>query len=95
MMEYYNQNLQDWDSVVRVYEHDSKVAVKVRRQADAIHGVFVIVADDHSVVVINAVCELTPERIKQVARGATMMGMNLGLEKAIQEAVHDLQQELE
>jgi len=93
MVAHYQQKLQDtaWDNVVRVREDDATVNVCVMRDGNAIRGVFVMVAEDEDVVMVNVVCELTPEKIQQVTHQATKIGLKVGLEQAIQEAMKELQ----
>ena len=96
MIRHYQDQLRgsSWDSIVRVNDHGSKVNVNVLRSEDAIRGIFVLVSEENELVMANVVCELTSERIKQVAHGATLIGMKFGLEKAIQQAMIEIGREL-
>ena len=89
MIAHYQDKLRssDWESVVRVRDDDSNVNVCVVRDANAIRGVFVMVAGDEDLVMANLVCELTPEKVHQVSNQATKIGLKVGLEKAIQDAM--------
>ena len=93
MVTHYQQKLQNtaWDNVVRVREDDSTVNVCVLREANAIRGVFVMVAEGEDLVIANVVCELTPEKVQQVTHQATKIGLKVGLEQAIQEAMKGMQ----
>ncbi len=96
MIRHYSDQLRDssWDSIVRVNDHGSTVNVNVLRSEGAIRGIFVLVSDQNQLVMANVVCELTSERIKQVAHGATLIGMKFGLDKAIQQAMVELERDL-
>jgi hypothetical protein len=92
MVAHYQQKMAgtDWDSVVRVREGDSNVSVCALRSDGAIRGIFAVVSEDNELIMVNVVCELTPEKIKEATSQATRIGMKLGLEKAIQEAMREL-----
>ena len=56
----------------------------------AIHGLFVIVSERDELVMVNVVCELTPEKVKQVTFHATQIGMTVGLEEVIERAIEQI-----
>jgi hypothetical protein len=89
IVEHYQNNLDgtNWDSVVRVHEDDTSVVVYVLQGDGAIHGLFVIVSEPDDLVMVNVVCELTPEKVKQITSHATQIGMKVGLEELIEHAV--------
>lgn len=96
MIQHYMNQLQgsSWDSIVRVNDRGSKVSVNVLRLEGSIRGILVVVSEQHELVLVNAVCDLSPERVKQVAHGATLIGMKFGLDKAIQQAMVQVEREL-
>jgi hypothetical protein len=96
MIRHYSEQLgnSSWDSIVRVNDHGSLVNVNVLRSEGAIRGIFVLVSEQDHLVMANIVCELTSERIKQVAHGATLIGMKFGLDKAIQQAMAEVERDL-
>lgn len=89
MVEHYQNKLDgtNWDSVVRVHEDDTSVVVCALQDDGAIHGLLVIVSEPDDLVMVNVVCELTPEKVKQVTSHATQIGMEVGLEELIEQAV--------
>ncbi len=96
MVDHYVNQLKgsSWDNVVRVHDHGSKVNVNVLRENEAIRGLFVIVSEQNQFIMANVVCDLTPERIKQVSHGATTIGMKFGLDRAIKQAMTEMEREL-
>jgi hypothetical protein len=94
MVSHYQQKLQgtEWESIVRVHDDDAKVNVSALRHDGAIRGLFVIISEDGSLVMANLVCELTPDKVQQVTTQATKIGMKVGLEQAIHDAMRGLRQ---
>lgn len=73
-----------WDTVVRVRDGDDSVRVSLVRSEGAIRGAFVVVADGEDVVLVNVVCDVSPENVKKLSAAATKIGLDNGLEEAIQ-----------
>jgi hypothetical protein len=92
MISHYQQKLHgtDWDNVVRVREGDGNVVVCALRANGAIRGLFVMVSEHDELVMANVVCELTPDKVKQVTNQATRIGMKFGLGKVIQDAMQEI-----
>jgi hypothetical protein len=85
--EHYSQKLQGsaWDKIVSVREDDDSATVFLVRDAGAVRGVFVVVTDGSDLVLANVLCDVSPDRIKQITRQATSMGLELGGEQALRE----------
>jgi hypothetical protein len=94
MISHYQQKLNgtDWDNVVRVREGEGSVVVCTLRSGGAIRGLFVMVSEHDDLVIANVVCELTPDKVKQVTNQATRIGMKFGLKKVIQDAMRGVNQ---
>ena len=92
MLAHYQEKLSndDWDKVISVREHGEQVAVCVQQTDSAINGVFVMVAERDELVLANVVCELTPERVKELTSKATKVGMKFGLGDAIEQAMREI-----
>lgn len=92
MLKYYQEKLDgnNWDNVVRVREGDENVAVCVHREGSSIRGIFVMVAERNEMVLANVVCELNPEKIKQLTHKATKIGMRFGLGEAIEDVMREI-----
>ena len=72
-----------WDTVVRMRDSDESVRVSLVRSEGAIRGAFVVVADGEDVVLVNVVCDVSPENVKKLSAAATKIGLDNGLEEAI------------
>ncbi len=71
----------------RVRDADESVVVCVLQHASAIRGLFIMVSDRDDLVLVNVVCQLTPENVKQLTNQATKIGMKAGLEGLIEDAM--------
>lgn len=80
----------NWDKVVRVHDGDDHVQVALLRADGAIRGVFVIVADGDDLVLVNLVCDVSPERVKQLTSTATRIGLENGLGPMIEEHMREM-----
>ena len=96
MTEYYLQQLKgsSWDNILRVRDGNEQVIVCAMRSDGAIRGLFVIASSGQEQVVVNVVCELTPQRVRQVTHQATSLGLKFGLTELIREAMQELEREL-
>ena len=96
IVSHYHQKLQgtDWDHVVRVQHESERVTVSVLRQGEAIRGLFVIVSENNELVLVNVVCDLAPDRVRQLAHRVTTVGMEFGLDKVLQDALQEMEREL-
>lgn len=90
--EHYAQKLQGsaWDKIVSVRENDDSATVFLVRDAGAVKGVFVVVADGSDLVLANVLCDVSPERIKQITQQAASIGLELGGEQALRELAREL-----
>jgi len=77
-----------WDTIVRVRDGDNSVRVCLVRGEGAIRGAFVVVADGENVVLVNVVCDVSPENVKKLSAAATKIGLDNGLEEAIKAKLH-------
>ncbi len=67
-----------WDRVADVHDGDKNASVYLMRESGALRGIFVVAAKDHELVLANVVCDVSPERVKQIAEQAVTMGLKLG-----------------
>lgn len=81
LLSHYDEKVRagNWENVVRAQERDKAVRVAVARGDGAIHGLFVIVADGHDVVLTNFVCDVSPENTKKLTTIAAKTGLEAGL----------------
>lgn len=79
-----------WSRIVNVRDGDDRVAVFLMRDDGAIRGVFVVAGETDDLVLANVLCDLSPERVKQITQQATSIGLELGGEDALREIVREL-----
>jgi hypothetical protein len=84
----------NWDNLLTVRDDDQSVKVAVLRHEDAIRGVFVIVSDGDDVVLLNAACELSPEKVKSLVSIGLQVGMELGLDEVIGKVLEKVSKEI-
>jgi Domain of unknown function (DUF4252) len=77
-----------WDTVVRVRDGDDSVRVSLVRSDGAVRGAFVVVADGNDVVLVNVVCDVSPENVKKLSAAATKIGLENGLGEVIKAKLH-------
>ncbi len=94
MVGHYQEKLDgtNWDNVVKVHDGGTNVVVCVLEEDGAIRGAFVIVSEQDDLVMVNVVCELTPDKVRQVTSQATQIGMKVGLEEVIEQAIRQIDQ---
>lgn len=93
MIAHYQEKLReaDWDNVVRVRDGNANVTLAVLRRDGAIRGVFVIISEGRDFVIANALCDLTPEKVKVVTHQITKIGLAYGLGREIERALRGLE----
>jgi hypothetical protein len=86
LLSHYDEKVRggNWENVVRAQERDKAVRVAVARGEGAIHGLFVIVADGHDVVLTNFVCDVSPENAKKLTAVAVKTGLEAGLGQVLE-----------
>ncbi len=91
--EYYAQQLSGsaWNKIVSARDRDAMATVFLMRDNGAIRGVFVVASNGRELVLANVLCDVSPERVKQITHQATSMGIELGGEQAIKRMLQDLQ----
>jgi hypothetical protein len=73
----------NWDKVVRARENNQTVRVALLRNDGAVRGIFVIAGQGQELVLVNVVCDISPENIKNLTAAATKIGLENGLAQAI------------
>ncbi len=79
-----------WAKIVQVREDDDAAIVFILHEGGAIHGVFVVASDGSDLALVNVLCDVSPDRVKQITRAATNIGMELGGEDAVREILREL-----
>jgi hypothetical protein len=73
-----------WDSIIKVRDGNDSAHVSFQRVEGSVLGVFVVVADGNDIVLVNVVCDVSPENVKQLTAAATKIGLENGLRKVIE-----------
>jgi hypothetical protein len=84
----------EWETLVRVRKDDENARVSLLRQDGAVRGVFVIASDGRGLVLVNAVCDISPENVKKLTAAATRIGLENGLAEAINAKMQKVQHRL-
>jgi hypothetical protein len=94
--EYFDSKLKDgqWETLVRARKGDENVRVALVRDKGAVNGVFVIASDGGGLVVVNAVCDISPENVKKLTSAATRIGLENGLAEAINQQMRRMNHRL-
>lgn len=87
--EYYDKQLQSggWENAVRAQEDEKSVQIAAVSEAGAIRGLFVIASEENKLVLVNVVCDISPENAKKLTSAAVKSGLEAGLGKQIEEAL--------
>ena len=80
----------NWTRVVRARDGDNFVSVSIAREAGALVGLFVVAGDGGDMVLVNVVCNASPENIKQLTAAATKIGLDNGLRQVIQQKMQHM-----
>jgi hypothetical protein len=78
-----------WSRIVNIRDGEDRVTVFMMRDDGAIRGVFVVAGKPDDLVLANVLCDLSPERIKQITQQATSIGLELGGDEALREIVKE------
>ncbi len=73
-----------WDSIVKFRDRNDSAHVSFQRVEGSVLGVFVVVADGNDVVLVNVVCDISPENVKNLTAAATKIGLANGLRDVIE-----------
>lgn len=76
---------ENWDNVVRIRDGKDSVRVSFLREAGSVRGVLVVAADGSDVVLVNVVCDVSPENVKKITSAATEIGLKNGLQQLIEQ----------
>ncbi|QDT00629.1 DUF4252 domain-containing protein [Adhaeretor mobilis] len=96
LIAHYQQRIRnsDWDDLLRVKDHGASAVVSVLREEGAIRGLFVMGSEGNNLILVNVVCDLSPEKVKTVTKQLAELGMKFGLKKELEKAMQEIQREL-
>ena len=61
--------------------------VSAVRADGSIKGVFVIASESNKLVLVNVICDISPENAKRLTTAAVKAGLQAGLDKQLEEAM--------
>ena len=90
---HYDQQLQSgrWENALRVQDGDKAVRVSLVRADGAIRGLFVVASERDKLVLVNVICDISPENAKRLTTAAVTAGLKAGLDKQLEEAMKHVQ----
>ena len=90
--EYYTKKLagSEWARIVHVRDGEKCASIFLMRRDGAIRGVFVVANEGKQLALVNVLCDLSPQRVKQITHEATRMGLELGGDDVLAEIVEEL-----
>lgn len=74
----------EWEKVVVVRKGNENARVFVIRQNDSIRGAFVMAGGHGGQVLVNVVCDISPDNVKSLTSAATKIGLENGLLKELE-----------
>src|SRR6185295_18348949 len=74
----------EWEKVVVVRKGDENARVFIVRQNDSIRGAFVMAGGHGGQVLVNVVCDISPDNVKSLTSAATKIGLDNGLLKELE-----------
>ncbi len=80
-----------WNTVVRVNDGDESIELSLVHQEGVVRGAFVNVKDGNDLVLVNVVCDISPEKIKALTSKAAQIGLDNGLQQMIEGKLEHLQ----
>lgn len=80
----------NWNNFIRVHEGDENVEVSLVREDGALRGAFAVVKDGNDVVLVNIVCNVSPENVKQLTSKAAQIGLDHGLAQVLESKLRHL-----
>lgn len=73
-----------WETLAKARSDEEFVRVAAKRADGSIQGLFVVASDGDAVVLVNLVCDVSPENVKKLTSAATAIALKNGLADAIQ-----------
>lgn len=80
----------NWNTIVRVHDGDDNVQLSLVRKDGAVRGAFVVAADGDDLVLVNVVCNVSPEKVKTLTAKAVQIGLDNGLQQVIEQKLKHL-----
>jgi hypothetical protein len=86
LITHYNDKLTagNWETILRAHEGRQGVTVSAVRGEGGIKGIFVTATDHQNAVLVNVVCDVSPDNVKRLTTIATESGLRGGLSQVLQ-----------
>jgi hypothetical protein len=86
---HYDQQLQTggWENAIRAQDGDKGVQVSAVRGDGSIKGLFIVASEGNNLVLVNVICDISPENVKRLSTAAVKAGLQAGLDKHLEEAM--------
>jgi hypothetical protein len=86
MLAHYNDKVraENWETIVRARDGGNNVTVSAIRSGGGIKGIFVAATDSQNAVLVNVVCDISPENVKKLTSAAAKSGLQAGLGQALE-----------
>ncbi len=86
---HYDQQLQTggWENAIRAQDGDKGVQVSAVRGGGSIKGLFIVASEGNNLVLVNVICDISPENAKRLSTAAVKAGLQAGLDKHLEEAM--------
>ena len=76
---------ENWETLLKAHEGKQNVTVSAIRGAGGIKGIFVTATDGHDTVLVNVVCDISPENVKKLTNVAATSGLQAGLGQMLEQ----------
>src|SRR3954468_9697707 len=74
----------EWEKVVVLRKGDENARVFIIYRGDSIRGAFVMAGGHGGQVLVNVVCDISPENVKSLTSAATKIGLDNNLEQVLE-----------
>jgi hypothetical protein len=87
LLAHYSEKLQseNWETILKAHERNQTLTVSAIRDAGSIKGVFVAGTDSRDTLLINVICDVSPENVKKLSNAAVSSGLQAGLGKVLED----------
>jgi len=79
-----------WAKIANVRDGEKCASVFLMREEGAIRGAFVVATEGRELVLVNVLCDISPDRVKQITQQATSMGLELGGDEVLREIAEEI-----
>lgn len=86
LVAHYSEKLQseNWETILKAHERNQTVSVSAIRGGGGIKGIFVAATDNRDTLLVNVICDISPENAKKLSNAAVTSGLQAGLGQVIE-----------